>query len=265
MQKILVIEKDEGETPLQALEACRARMTIPKDVPMTYAGRLDPMASGKLLILVGDECKRREAYTGLEKEYEFQILFGVTTDSGDILGLADACASPRQPQMTALLEAVRRTRSIRSLPYPAYSSKTVGGEPLFALAREGRLPPELPEKDVRINALAFRGMRYVSQSSLRDEIEQRLKLLRPSADDTNPYGDFRREEVLSRWREVLREPEYAIGTFRAIVSSGTYIRSLGPRIAEEAGLCGLAYSIRRTRIGRHIPLFSTLGFWLRSY
>ena len=45
------------------------------------------MASGKLLILIGDECKNQKKYFGLDKEYEFEVLFGVESDTGDVLGL----------------------------------------------------------------------------------------------------------------------------------------------------------------------------------
>jgi tRNA U55 pseudouridine synthase TruB len=70
--KTIVIHKHIGETPLEALERFR-RMQIEKEtdldskrnwqiVPMTYAGRLDPMAEGELLILIGDECRNKEKY-----------------------------------------------------------------------------------------------------------------------------------------------------------------------------------------------------------
>ena len=51
-------------------------------------GRLDPLAEGVLLILIGDECKNKEKYLGLDKEYEVAIIFGISTDTGDALGLA---------------------------------------------------------------------------------------------------------------------------------------------------------------------------------
>ena len=52
--------KNIGETPLECLERIRLEYGKPKDIPMTYAGRLDPMAEGLLIILVGDDCKDKE-------------------------------------------------------------------------------------------------------------------------------------------------------------------------------------------------------------
>ena len=62
MKKVIVLNKKEGETPLEAMEAFRASNKQYKDFKMTYAGRLDPMASGLLLVLVGDEVKNKEKY-----------------------------------------------------------------------------------------------------------------------------------------------------------------------------------------------------------
>ena len=88
--KVHQIYKKIGETPLQALEKHRKQKKIPSNAKLTYAGRLDPMASGVLLILQGATQKQRERYMGLGKTYEVKILFGFSTDSYDLLGLPRA-------------------------------------------------------------------------------------------------------------------------------------------------------------------------------
>ena len=88
-EKAVFVNKQPGETPLEALARYRAtRPDLVATTPMTYAGRLDPMASGTLLVLVGDECKNKDAYLGLDKEYEIEVLFGISTDTQDALGIA---------------------------------------------------------------------------------------------------------------------------------------------------------------------------------
>ena len=86
VKKVIVLNKKEGETPLLALENFRAKNPKYLNVPMTYAGRLDPMASGVLLILAGAETKNKDKYLVLNKEYDFSMLFGFSTDTYDILG-----------------------------------------------------------------------------------------------------------------------------------------------------------------------------------
>jgi len=57
-KRFVTIEKEVGKTPLQCVEKLRNSKPYLNDVSLAYAGRLDPMASGKLLILIGDECKK---------------------------------------------------------------------------------------------------------------------------------------------------------------------------------------------------------------
>ena len=63
MKEKYFVHKRWGETPLEALERLRAEEGIAADVPMTYAGRLDPAAEGLLIILTGEECKNKDAYS----------------------------------------------------------------------------------------------------------------------------------------------------------------------------------------------------------
>jgi tRNA U55 pseudouridine synthase TruB len=88
MRRFAVINKQVGETPLEAMEAWRTTEGLKKDIPLAYAGRLDPMASGTLIVLIGEECKRQKSYQAFDKEYRFEVLVGFRSDTGDILGIA---------------------------------------------------------------------------------------------------------------------------------------------------------------------------------
>jgi tRNA pseudouridine(55) synthase len=265
MEKRITVEKHLGETPLQALERTRKERGIDAGIPMTYAGRLDPMAEGKLLVLLGDECKRRENYEALDKEYVFEILFGYASDSGDILGMANKVSHSTHITSAALSAAVQGVGGLQVLPYPAYSSKTVDGTPLFALAREGKLPEKMPERSVRIYQINVEDLKSDTGGNILADLEGRIGKLQIDTSPKNPYGDFRRDEVLARWREVLSgDGICTIARVRAVCSSGTYIRSLAPRIGAALGTSALAYSIRRTRIGRYLPLWGGWGVWTTS-
>ena len=69
MRKIILLNKREGETPLEALEVFRKRKSKQhkeyKDVKMTYLGRLDPVAEGVLLVAAGEEVKNSLIASGL--------------------------------------------------------------------------------------------------------------------------------------------------------------------------------------------------------
>lgn len=243
MNGYVCVEKAEGETPLQALERYRATRPELRGVPMTYAGRLDPMASGLLLLLLGEECKNRDTYTNLDKEYEFEILFGAATDTGDVLGLLTeyAAIQPGIPFEDIVVEGTE------TLPYPAYSSKTVGGVPLFRYALEGKLRGiRIPVREMTVREVGFIGSRTMTGTVLRTEVVRRIGLL--TYDEFGPApNDFREDKVIASWAD-FPDGVYTVARYRALVSSGTYIRSLVDYAGKQLRIPTLAYSIKRTRI-----------------
>ena len=84
--QVLNLYKQSGETPRERLERLRVQRPHYEHEVLSYAGRLDPMAEGVLLCLVGSANKRREAYLELSKEYVLDVLFGFSTDTYDVLG-----------------------------------------------------------------------------------------------------------------------------------------------------------------------------------
>ena len=93
LPRYIVLQKKRGETPLEILEQVEitnlGEHPELQNAPLAYAGRLDPMAEGKLLVLIGDECKKQSSHTKLDKEYEVEIVLDLKTDTGDVLGLAE--------------------------------------------------------------------------------------------------------------------------------------------------------------------------------
>jgi len=154
MPDILNLYKERGETPLQRIERYRTAHPEYKNVPMSYAGRLDPMAEGVLLVLAGEANKRKSEFLGFEKEYTFDVLFGFSTDTYDLLGvLADSVtrASHKAVRVPLLLEYVSQMPGKRAQKYPPFSSKPLEGVPLFVRARKGELEEyELPEHQIEI-------------------------------------------------------------------------------------------------------------------
>jgi len=155
LKKVILINKKEGETPLQSLEYFRSKNKEYKNLPMTYAGRLDPMAYGLLLVLAGEETKNKEKYLSLDKEYEFSILFGFSTDTYDILGKVIDNKNFNISEIGLrknIIQVLPKFLGNRIQKYPIYSSKTVKGKPLFFYARAGE-KVEIPEKEIFIKKL----------------------------------------------------------------------------------------------------------------
>ena len=64
------IWKPVGLTPLEAIETLKEKEASLKEAKMTYAGRLDPLASGVLILLAGEDRFNKEDYLKLPKTYE---------------------------------------------------------------------------------------------------------------------------------------------------------------------------------------------------
>jgi len=269
MKKFAIIEKKVGKTPLQALENFRQTDKNLVGVPMTYAGRLDPMASGKLIILIGEECKRRDLYTDLDKEYEFEILLGFKSDTSDVLGLSEFCGENESGiSEKSIYATTKMFVGKHNLPYPVYSSRTVNGKPLFHHAVENNLEEiKIPTAEMEVYKLEFCGRRKIPAYDLLKEIAGKISLLNVDENDPRPGSGFRKPEILACWRtfENLGSKQFAVLKFKAAVSSGTYIRALAPIMAEQLGTCGLAYSIHRTKIGKFFPITKHLGFWRKTF
>ncbi len=266
-----VIEKAVGETPLEATERLRKEMNLPAAVPLAYAGRLDPMASGLLLVLVGDACKQQSNFHALDKEYVVEILFGISSDTGDVLGLLETDIAAPQVSEAHLRRGCHNLLGSIKLPYPHYSAKTVQGKPLHTWSVEGRLHEiTIPTKTSMIHRLDILSLRTESKTSVYNYATNKIETIPPVTDLRKALGnDFRRPFVRESWQNFLQTDanptDYTIAAVRCIASSGTYMRTLANEIAKEIGTQGLAYSIHRTKIGVFQSLPLGLGFWKKRY
>jgi len=236
-ENVLEIQKKLGETPLEAMKGFVFDNPKYDGVPMTYAGRLDPMAEGKLLILFGDECKNKDKYLGMDKEYEFEILFGFKTDSYDLLGISEEISADKGLIKKDLEKELILLVGKRKQKYPPFSSKTIKGVPLFKKTRDGDVF-DLPEREIEIYSVNFLGFREINQSNLLKEIKRRISFVR---------GDFRQEIIIKKWEENLskkKEEDYLIAKVKIKCSSGTYVRSL----VNELSFHATTFSINRTKI-----------------
>lgn len=256
------IWKEVGETPLQAIRRFRVRYLIPDNVPISYSGRLDPMAEGKILVLIGDECKKEEEYRSLDKEYIVEVLLGISTDTGDILGMPNLSPSNDPFSVESIRPVLRKQLGVHSWPYPHYSSKAVRGKALHQWAREGKIHEiELPLTTSRIHTIRLNTMVTVSSSELRDTVLKKLSRL-THFNGGKPCDDFRQSAIEKNWRHLLNpsDTRFQILTITSVAGTGTYMRTLAEHIGASLGTKACAISITRTKIGRRRSLLG-LHFW----
>jgi tRNA pseudouridine55 synthase len=239
--KIILLDKPPGYTPLQALEQFKEQFPQYKQETLSYAGRLDPMAQGLLIILVGEENKNRQKYIDLPKTYEFEILVGVSTDTHDVMGNIIAYNT-----LTENIPDLYVKKGRYPLAYPAYSSKTVCGKPLFWYAKNNLLQTiDIPIKEAVIYDCKKLSSRSVHDSIIYDSIKRRIAITR---------GDFRQKEILEGWKKFFERKQtltMQIIQYTTHVSSGTYVRAIIHELEKQSGIPLLAYTIKRTKIGAY--------------
>lgn len=240
-EKVINLYKRVGETPLERIERFRYETNDYKDLPLSYAGRLDPLAEGVLLVLVGEENKNQKDYFGLEKEYEVEVLLGYGSDTQDILGIAEK-NFVKEYTIEEFKKACETYIGTYEEEYPPYSSKPVNGKPLFYWARAGKLNEiEIPKNKITINKIEFIDSKILNNEELLKMIIERVNLV---------GGDFRQEEIKENWKRILVDDgKNQIFRIKVSCGSGAYMRTLALRISEKIGTKGLAFSIRRTRVG----------------
>jgi tRNA pseudouridine55 synthase len=267
MKPYVVIEKNVGETPLEALETWRRSVELSPDIPLAYAGRLDPMASGKLLVVVGDECRRQTAYHGFDKEYRVEVLLGACSDTGDILGMAEL-APVQTFAHENICNAVQSLYGTHTFKYPRFSARTVRGVPLHELTLMGEITDEeIPTYQGTVKKISCTEIKTISAPDLHAFINERIALIPPVTDPRKRLGaDFRRGTILPQWDALLmnRVEPFTVVTIVATVSSGTYMRTVAEEMGARLGTKGLALSIHRTRIGTYTQLPFGFGVWRRT-
>jgi len=250
----VTLDKAIGQTPLEVTEAWRLTKPELKGTPLAYAGRLDPMASGQLLILIGDECKKQEEYHNLDKEYQVAMLFGASSDSGDVLGLIKE-SGPFAVIEKTVETVLKSFIGEINMPYPIFSAKTVAGKPLHTWTMENRLSEiNIPTRTSNIYSAKLEGLRTLSRNEVVSVALAKIALLPQVTDPRKSLGnDFRRPEVYKTWETFkntgsLNDVFYIADT-TIVCSSGTYMRSLTEVVAKAIGTTGLAFAIHRSKMG----------------
>ena len=238
--------KNLGETSLQSILRFKKDNPEYTDVPMTYAGRLDPMAEGLLLVLSGDATLDKEKYLGLPKTYVCEILWGFQTDTLDLLGLvSNLNLDTPCPSEESLKEMLEKSVGTFTQGYPVYSSKPVDGKPLFKWAREGKINEvEIPKHEVELFDAKFISCRSVSSVDLLRYIVAKISAV---------SGDFRQKEITEKWQDVMSKVPFDIvfnvDTLELKVSGGFYVRQFVSDLAEKFGTLATTFYIKRIKVG----------------
>ena len=145
---LLIVDKPEGPTSHDIVHAARRVLRTRR---VGHAGTLDPMATGVLVLLLGEATKLSDLATAADKTYRARVSFGRATASHDATGATTHESTVTLSQLgEAALQAALQAERERTLQVPpAVSAIKLQGRRAYALARAGEAP-ELPPRAVRM-------------------------------------------------------------------------------------------------------------------
>ena len=134
MNGILIVDKPAGMTSHDVVSKVRR---VARQKKVGHAGTLDPMATGVLVLALGQATRTIEYLTLQDKIYEAVVQLGAVTDTYDAEGKVvrqHEGALPTREQVEASLSRFRG--DILQKP-PIFSAIKKGGEALYKKARRG--------------------------------------------------------------------------------------------------------------------------------
>ena len=145
MNGIIIVDKPINYTSRDVVNILSKKFNTKK---IGHAGTLDPLATGVLVIAFGKYTKLLEILTGYEKEYEFECVFGKSTDTYDIEGniISD---NPSLISSEKLKQAITYFPKKYLQEVPKYSAVKINGKKLYEYAR-ANVNIELPKREVSI-------------------------------------------------------------------------------------------------------------------
>jgi len=235
--------KNVSETSFQALLRFKEEVPEHKDSKLCFAGRLDPMACGWLIILANNMVFKKDDYTVKDKVYEATVLVGVSTDTDDVFGLIEKVDFDTEGVQEKIQKALPKYIGKQEQQFSPFSSKHVEGKALFQWATEKRLHEiDIPTHDIEIYDIKVSSiLSLCEKKTWLKEKKRRIELIE---------GDFRTEEIVKGWSDLLEKLPNTLMHLEFTISAGTgtYVRQLIHDIGEEINVPMSVFEIRRISI-----------------
>ena len=226
-----------------------------KNLKVGHAGTLDPLATGVLLVCIGNATKLAETLQSHDKEYIAGITFGATTPSYDLEKEIDRFFPHEHITSEAVSATLPAFIGEQDQIAPLFSAKSVDGVRAYELARklhsEGKTLDEAAQELIRVSRINISELELMHFGPCCGHEE---------LDDRNTRGT--EAGVVSEEQTVQRSSassrinvtdNSALGLPRASVrmacSKGTYVRAFARDLGEALGSGAHLDSLQRSRSG----------------
>ena len=208
---IILVDKPYGMSSQDAVIKVKKAVGSTK---IGHAGTLDPLATGLLVVLLGDATKLSNYLIEDNKTYIGEITIGVKTDSLDKEG--------------KIIESKEVTKDLFSLEQIDEVLKSLNG----------KINLQVPMH----SAIKYKGMKLYEIARKGDKLNDELKGVEAPVKENNIYD-------LHRCSDLIYENNLLKFSFYAHVSKGTYIRSLCEEIGNRVNFPAYMTDLRRIKAG----------------
>ena len=148
MNGVLVVNKEKDYTSRDIVNIISKALKTKK---VGHTGTLDPLATGILVVTVGEATKISELLTSSFKEYIADIELGIETDTLDITGniLKEETVFKTKEEIENILSSMIGSYDQE---VPIYSAVKINGKKLYEYARE-KEEVELPKRKVEVKEI----------------------------------------------------------------------------------------------------------------
>lgn len=147
---VLLVDKPRGPTSHDIVGFARRALGTSA---VGHTGTLDPMATGLLVLVIGEATKLAQYLSADNKEYTASITLGSETDTLDAEGREiESAAVPEGLSIEVVERAASRFRGAFKQKPPAVSAIKQSGERMYKKARRGEAV-EATERDVIVHEL----------------------------------------------------------------------------------------------------------------
>ncbi len=168
MNGILVIDKPKDWTSRDVVNYISKKFNTKK---IGHIGTLDPLATGVLVLCIGNALKLVEILMNHDKEYIAKIKLGIETDTLDITGnIINKSTIPTLSKEN--IESVLKSfLGKSSQEVPIYSSVKVNGKKLYEYARNGE-KVNIPSKEIEIYNIELINSNYKDEFTIKCKVSK---------------------------------------------------------------------------------------------
>ena len=228
--------KGVGETMNQFVKRIKDKHNITK---IAFTARLDPMAKGIVPFVVGDNCSKIMEHLGTTKTYQVKVILGIQTDSDDPLGIISSKLNITNDNYKIIIKSI--------IDYLTLINNTTFNQKYHHFSTKMLNHRRQKSTDVIDNhTVSLYNFKVLKEGIFdyglwKNKIIGKINLI-------DNKKNFRQEETIKQWDDILDIKELSYIKLELSVSSGFFIRQLTRDMSNNINIPLMCYNINRVSV-----------------